>query len=161
MSQRKHRHRSRRSHDGFFYTYRLELGSFVLFAAGVFLLVEELEIKETIWAWLTAVFGTVFGFVDRVVGTVWQIRGSDLVGIALILTALYLSLVRLRYHLLANHGRLDECPQCGSSLERVHRSAIHHLAQTVLRLKLRRYACLGCDWKGIAVTRDTASSGGP
>jgi hypothetical protein len=133
--------------------WRVEVLVAVLVAVAVFLLVERMQIRVTLLRWLgigtetigeslTAIFNTIAAFITRT--TV-----SDLLGYALLLVAVSVVFLRVRWRVRHN-PRFTElrCPTCGSELSRIHRRVSDRVVN--LFAPVRRYRCRNrdCYWQG-------------
>ena len=128
----------------------------VLILLAIFLLVEQMNTRETLYAWLLAAVGGLDSFVTALAtGLVAFVQGttlSDLVAYVLILVVVVLIAWRARYRLLTN-PRLAElcCPRCGGDLHRIHRRWYHRALSFVI--PVRRYRCKepACGWQGLRI----------
>jgi hypothetical protein len=125
-----------------------------LLASGIFLLVEQLEIKRNVLAWLSAAAeiivwtGSAIGrwITDNII----SIRPSDLLGIGLIGIALLMIAFRARARAIARHPApvlKEECPQCKADMVRAPRRLSHRLLEYALWVRIRRYACSKCSFR--------------
>ena len=151
--RRHHHHRKHSAFLEFVLRNKLDLSIAFLFLFGIFLLVERMEIKETVWAWMRGWVMAIYVFIADLFGTVGGLEGSDLIGISLIILALVLLTVRTRRILIANHPALDECPICGGELYRTHRQTPQRVLESVLSLRIKNYSCKDCDFTGQTITR--------
>jgi uncharacterized integral membrane protein len=126
----------------------------LLILLAIFLLVEQMNIRETLYTWLVAV---VDGLGDLAVavggGLARFVRNttlSDLLAYVLIVLVIALAAWRTRYRILTN-PRLAEirCPRCGGEVHRIHRRWYHRALSLIL--PLRRYGCKdrACGWQGL------------
>jgi hypothetical protein len=128
----------------------------ILILLAVFLLVEQMNIRETLYAWLLAaadgVQGLLAAFARSLVRFVEDTTLSDLVAYALLLVVLVLVAWRTRYRLLTNPRLAQiQCPRCGGDLHRIHRRWYHRLVDLVI--PSRRYGCKNpaCGWRGLRI----------
>jgi len=155
---RRKRKRSR-SKPSAWWSFRIEIAALFFFALGVFLLLEEMEIKETLFK------GVVNGFKAISNGFVWLLHAiqhiferfefSDLVGFLFIMIALVLLLIQFRRSLLTHYAVLDVCPECGGELRHIHRLPFQRFLSWLLRLKIRRYGCRDCTFTGVRIRQLT------
>ena len=130
--------------------YWFELTAFGLFALGIFLLVEQLEIKAFIWRTLVNLAGVVRGAASGLLNFFEGIKKSNLVGIVLIVVAAGMIAISLRRRAIARHPRLpleDECPECHRDLDRLKRRWVERLLGFVLRIRIKRYHCSKCSFQ--------------
>jgi hypothetical protein len=138
--------------------WRVELFVALLVAVGVFLLVEQMNIRQTLIGWLRAAVEAASSLTgrlgQRVAEMVRDRSFSDLVGIVLLAAAVIFALGRLRWRLLTL-TRFSEraCPRCESDLHRIHRRPGDRLLN--LFVPVRRYQCKNrdCRWRGIRTGR--------
>ena len=90
-----------------------------MFPLGIFLLVENMEISQTLFKIIKA---TIFLFADfikairnSIYDTLNWLELSDLVGVILILFALYLVALRIRVRLLMLYPKVYECQNCDNN----------------------------------------------
>ena len=137
--------------------YRVELLALLIIVLGIFLLVERLEIRQTIWGWLQAAGpgGRQFlvNIKDWVANYINTFTLSDLTGwILIILTTIFIAW-RIRYRFLqSRYWRATSCPKCGSqNLQRVHRTWFDRILSYILMPHAHRYKCptRECGWSGL------------
>lgn len=139
--------------------WRLEVFIVLLVAVGIFLLVEQMQIRQTLLSWLRWGFQALRSFggsmrrglVDFVRNTTF----SDLTGYALLLIALAFAAWRTRWRLMTMpRFTARKCPRCGSDLRRIHRRFLDRLLS--LFVPVRRYRCRNrdCWWCGLRVRED-------
>lgn len=157
MSETRHRHRrkSKRFKNSFFGAFKQEFLIGILFLLGVFLLVEDLEIKEAIYngilnffRWISESFSSL---VEKILEVIQSFEGSDIVGNLLIIMAIVLFIIRIRSKAIERYGELSRCPECDAELVRVHRNAFQRLTGDLFRLKIQRYRCKSCDFDGLRI----------
>jgi hypothetical protein len=138
--------------------WRPEILALLLVALAIFLLVEQMQIRETLLGWLDRVLEAVVTFGGRIgQGLADFIRNttlSDLAGYTLLLIAFLFVSWRVRWRLMTMpRFTTRKCPRCGGDLQRIHR----HRADRVLDLyvPVRRYRCKDgdCDWRGLRTGR--------
>jgi hypothetical protein len=138
--------------------WRVELFIALVIATAVFLLVEQLQIRETVMGWLrkglqalrSSGVGILRGLVDFVQSTTL----SDLTGYALLLAALVFVGWRARWRLMTTPRFTErQCPRCGGDLRRIHR----HLADRMVNVfvPVGRYRCRNrdCRWHGLRIRK--------
>ena len=105
-------------HKSFHKEYSFEIKVVLLFTLGIFLLVEDLEIKQYIFEAIRTIFSTIgLGikwFRDSILFLIKQFEVSDIVGISLILYVVYLVANRWRDRRINRYMDLHSCPQCES-----------------------------------------------
>lgn len=138
--------------------WRVELFIVLMMIVGIFLLVERMQIRQTILSWLE--WGLV-ALKDQ--GTTIQ-KGlkrfvrrttlSDLIGYSLLLLALGVMIWRMRRRLMTLPRFTEyQCPRCGGDLHRIHRLRRDHMLD--LFVPVRRYRCKNsdCRWQGLRTKR--------
>jgi len=127
-----------------------ELVALGLFSSGVLFLVEQLEIRATLFRGLRTFVGVVGNTVSDLWNLISSVRKSNLVGIVLILAAAWMVAYRLRGRAIHRYQTLPleaECPECHEDLHRKERRLIDRLLQLILRVRIRRYACGKCSFR--------------
>ena len=156
---RRRRDRKPRREEGigrFWAKWRVEIVIVLLIALAVFLLVERMQIRQSLWALLRKGYEVLLGLVgsvqDWLVNLVRNTTISDLTAYVLLLVVLVVMAWRIRWRLMrAQRLTGQECPRCGSDLRRTHRRWRDRLVN--LYLPVRRYGCngRGCSWSGLRV----------
>ncbi len=138
--------------------WRAEIVIGLLVAFGIFLLVERMQIRQTLLGWLRqgAQFLRELGgdVVRGIEAFVQSTTVSDLTGYTLLLVALVAVAWRTRWRLMTMPRFTSRtCPQCGSDLHRIHRRPSDRLLD--LFVPVRRYRCKNrdCRWQGLRVKR--------
>jgi len=143
-------------HKPFLTEYNFEIRVIILFALGIFLIVEELEIKEYIFYFIRIVAKTISNviasFINGILFLFNKIEGSDLVGITLILYVLYLIANRWRERMIERFSELKNCPSCESKLERIPRKWNHKLISFIYFTKIKNYRCKQCLFSAIKLS---------
>lgn len=140
--------------------FRVELFLSLLILLGLFLLFERLNIRQTLWLWLSgagrALVGGVTAAVAATLNFLTNRTASDLTGLALILGAVGLLGWRTRRRIIQSPSLSDKaCPRCGKELHRVHRAPGDRLIGFFL--PMRRYLCTSadCGWTGLRIYTTT------
>tara|TARA_B100000242_G_scaffold241741_1_gene181861 strand:- start:111 stop:593 length:483 start_codon:yes stop_codon:yes gene_type:complete len=137
------------------YSFELTVFSMVIF--GTFLLVENMEISQTLFKLGKSVlyfFADLIKAVrDLLINILNVLEISDMVGVILIVFALYLILIRIRIRLLMNYPKIYTCQHCESSskLKRIQKKLKHRIIHFVLRLRIYYYQCQDCYKKQLIV----------
>ena len=112
--KRKRKKSSTKKEASFFKEYNFEITVFVMFLLGVFLLVEKMEISHTLFQIIKDTIFLFADFIKVIRDSIYDILRwlelSDLVGVILILFALYLIILRIRVRLLMLYPKIYECP---------------------------------------------------
>ncbi len=145
-------------HNSFHKEYSFEIKVILLFTLWIFLLVEDLEIKQYIFETIrTIFFTTVLGmkwFRDSILFLIKQFEVSDIVGISLILYVVYLVANRWRDRMIERYMDLNSCPQCGSGeIQRIKKNLQHKIMGMVYFAKVKHYKCKQCEHKEIKLVK--------
>ena len=141
--------------------YNYEITIVVLIALGIFLLVEDLEIKHYMYLglrwFLFSIGGIIIGIRDNIILLLEKdlFELSDLVGISLILFALYLAAKRWRDREIERYSELSICPNCGGKLQRVQRTPKQKIISFFYVAQVKNYSCRECEFKGIKMSKKT------
>jgi hypothetical protein len=130
----------------------------LLVCLAVFLLVEQMNIRQSLYTGLVGLAGWLSRAVASVSeGLVKLARGttmSDLTAYLLLLVVAGLVIWRVRHRLLTVPRFSDaQCPRCGSQLTRIHRRRVDRVLS--MFVPVRRYQCKNheCAWRGRRVYR--------
>ena len=148
---------TKQKHKPFFSEYSFELKVVILFALGIFLLIEDLEIKNYTQTFIRFIMFTIGDIIvwlrDNTLFIIKQFEVSDLVGISLIIYVLYLIAERWRERMIERFSELRNCPQCGSDLNRIHKELKHIIMSYIYFLQVKHYHCTSCSYKGIKLNK--------
>lgn len=140
----------------------MEILIVILLCLAIFLLLERMNIRQSLYAWLV----TLAEDIVRLLASVSQdlarfVRRtalSDLIAYLLLLVVVGLVIWRIRHRLLTLPKFSDaQCPRCGGELTRIHRRWLDRMLN--LFVPLRRYRCKNneCTWQGLRVHRSERS----
>ena len=155
--KRKRKKSNSKKEISFFKEYNFEITVFAMFVLGVFLLVEKMEISQTLFKFIKT---TIFLFADlikairdSIYDTLSWLELSDLVGVVLILFALYLIALRIRVRLLMLYPKIYECQYCDNKnkLKRIPKKLKHRIIHFALRLRVYYYQCDNCYKKQLII----------
>ena len=141
--------------------YNYEITIVVLIALGIFLLVEDLEIKHYMYLglrwFLFSIGDIIIGIRDNIILLLEKdlFELSDLVGISLILFALHLAAKRWRDREIERYSELSICPKCGGKLQRVQRTPKQKIISLFYVAQVKNYSCRECAFKGIKMSKKT------
>jgi hypothetical protein len=157
MSETKETQRGRRGRStgpAIADAYGFEIAVALLTASGVFLLVERLQIKATLYSWSVAALRRVAAEVHSALAQIWHVleinEKSDIVGGVLIVAACGLVADRMRRRWIGRHPIEDTCSICGVDLFRRRRTWPQRVLGVLLRVELSAYGCRGCGRRGVA-----------
>ena len=136
--------------------YRVELSALLLAAIGIFLLVEQMDLRQkmsevvhSIATILSLLLNHTENFFFHYVR---NLRPSDLLGWILLIVFLLFVTWRIRYR-FTNDDRwmVETCPKCGAELHRTHRSTLDRILAAIFLPNARRYRCNNrkCGWSGL------------
>ena len=129
--------------------YSFELLILFLILTGVFLLVENMEIKSTIIYYVTGLmkFGLQFfqSIITSLSGFIQSREGSDIIGMGLIFLAIILLYFRYRKMILTEWNSGKNCPGCESKMVRKKKESKHKILAKIFFLKVRHYSCAKCN----------------
>ncbi len=141
----------------FYQEYNFEITVVLLIALGVFLLVEELEIKHYLYEIIKVIFFTIGNFIkllrDTSIYIIDKFEISDLVGISLILLAIFLIANRWRERKIERYSVLKNCPDCNGDLQRVKRDYNQKMTGFIYFLTVKNYRCKSCNYTGFKLVR--------
>ena len=141
----------------FYQEYNFEITVVLLIALGVFLLVEELEIKHYLYEFIKVIFFTIGSFIkllrDGSIFIFDKFEISDLVGISLILLALFLIANRWRERMIERYSVLRNCPDCNGDLQRIKRDFNQKMTGLLYFLTVKNYRCKSCNYTGFKLVR--------
>ena len=134
----------------FYQEYNFEITVVLLIALGVFLLIEELEIKHYLYEFIKIIFFTIGNFIkllrDGSIFIIDKFEISDLVGISLILLALFLIANRWRERMIERYSVLKNCPDCNGDLQRIKRDFNQKMIGYIYFLTVKNYHCKSCNY---------------
>ena len=145
-------------HNSLHKEYSFEIKVVLLFTLGIFLLIEDLEIKQYIFEAIRTIFFIIgFGikwFRDSILFLIKQFEVSDIVGISLILYVVYLVAHRWRERMIDRYMDLHSCPQCGSDeIQRIKKNLKHQVMGIIYFVKVKHYQCKQCGHKEIKLVK--------
>jgi hypothetical protein len=150
----------------FLRAYGFEIIWLLIVLLGIFLIIERLSIRRLFGAGLNRFAaaaqhgaGNLGGIAADLLA---RITLSDAIGYALVLGALGVIALRVRWRLLHNPAlALLRCPQCHGNIHRVHRHTVDRVIS--FYVPVRRYRCTDdqCRWFGLRVGTGHGSSREP
>ena len=143
--------------ESFFQEYNFEITVFSMIILGVFLLVEQMEISQTIFNFVKKIIFLFADMIKAIRDKFYEIFNwievSDLVGLVLIGFAGFLITIRTRIRLLTKYQKMSECPECkpGYKLKRIQKKLKHRIIHIILRLRVYNYQCQNCYKKQLVI----------
>ena len=136
--------------------YRTEIVAVLVALFGVFLLVEQFEIRETMLEVYIRLADSLKRLAlttqEKLVAYITNFTPSDFLGWVLIIVTSVFILWRMRYRFLnSDYWKVDQCPKCGGELNRIHRSLLDRVLSWIIMPHARRYLCAdsNCNWSGL------------
>jgi signal transduction histidine kinase len=132
--------------------FRVEIIALLVALLGVFLLVERLEIRASVIRFLQTLFTQLRVGQERILTYITSFTVSDFIGWILILLTSAFVVWRARYRFLTSRfWRIEDCPRCGNTLHRIHRTRFDRFLTWILLPHSRRYRCNNdeCHWSGL------------
>ena len=137
--------------------YDYELTAIFLILLGIFLLIEDLEIKEYLYDFFQNIFSSIVYVITKIINIfvliIKQFETSDIVGIVLTFMGFYMLLKIWRDRQISRYSYLQNCPQCGGNLRRIPRTSKQKLSGFIFGSKIKHYSCNICDYKGIKMSK--------
>jgi len=153
--ERKRKRAEKNSREAFLQEYSFEVTVVIMFLLGIFLLVEKMEISETLFFISKTILfffaDAIKAFRDLLVNILGSVEVSDLVGLVLILFAIFLIAIRWRHRMLINYQKLTECPDCDNKLKRVPKRIKHRFVGYIFRFRVYFYQCDNCYKKYLTI----------
>ena len=155
--KRKRKKSNSKKQVSFLKEYNFEITIFTIFVLGIFLLVEKMEISQTIFNIFKNLIFLFADFIKAIRNLIYHtlswLELSDLVGAILILFALYLIALRIRFRLLLIYPKIYECQNCDNKnkLKRIPKRAKHRIIHFALRLRVYYYQCENCYKKQLII----------
>ena len=157
MSINKRKGIKKGKHKSFFKEYNYEMTAVFLILLGIFLLVENLEIKYYIYLFLQKIFFSLIFVFSKILNSfliiIKQFETSDIVGVALTLIGFYMLLRIWREREISRNSYLQNCPECGGNLRRIPRTSRQKVSGVIFGSKIKHYSCNICDYKGIKMSK--------
>ena len=148
---------TKQKYKSFISEYSFEIKVVILFALGIFLLIEDLEIKNYIYTFIRFIMFAIGDIIvwlrNNTLFIIKQFEVSDLVGISLIIYVLYLIAERWRERILERFLELTICPKCGSDLKRIRKEFKHLVMSYIYFIQVKHYHCTSCSYKGIKLNK--------
>ena len=141
----------------FFKEYNYEITAVCLILLGIFLLVENLEIKYYLYIFLQKIFFSLIFVFSKILNSfliiIKQFETSDIVGVALTLIGFYMLLRIWREREISRNSYLQNCPECGGNLRRIPRTSRQKVSGFIFGSKIKHYSCNICGYKGIKMSK--------
>ena len=153
MKSKKSNRKSKKSK--FWRKYNFEIVIFSLIVIGIFLIIEDFNIKNSIlnayiqiYDFLIKLFLTLYVALTTLL---YGVENSDLFGLGLIVFAIFLILLKWRQNLLNEYSIYEVCRYCNSRIHRIKRRKRIKIFAYIFRLKIKRYQCTACNQVGYII----------
>ena len=151
--EKKSRKSSKTSRKNKFWKkYNFEIFVFGLIVIGTFLIIENFNIKESIINTYTLIYNYLINILLKLylifTTLLYNVENSDLLGLSLIIFAIFLILLRWRQRLLNEYSSYEVCRYCNSRIHRIKRRKRIKIFAYIFRLKIKRYQCTDCNQVG-------------
>ena len=153
MKSRKSNRKSGK--NKFWQKYNFEIFVFFLVFIGIFLIVENFNIKESVsntYILIRNYLNKAFLELYLIFTTLlYSVENSDLFGLGLIVFAIFLIFLRWRQQLINEYSTYEVCRLCNSRIHRIKRKKRIKIFAYIFRLKIKRYQCTACNQIGYIV----------
>ena len=137
--------------------YNFEIFILFLIFLGIFLLLENFELKSLIKTLINDIFNLITllfkKFYHFIFNFISRIEQSDIVGLSLLSIAFFLIIIRWRYRLILKYSFFDTCRNCNNKIQRIKRKRIIKISSYLLRLKVKKYECKICKLQDYKISR--------
>jgi len=151
MERKKRDRRKKKKEQSFCDTYWFEMTVVTLMGMGIFLILEELEIKAAVYHFVVDHFVGAWTYIRStgrsVLDWIRQVKTSNMVGFTLIVIAVVMMLWKLRLRAFKRHPHITLCPVCGADLHRIHCTFRQRIQELFLWLRITHYSCCKCPFR--------------
>ncbi len=155
--KQKRKGASKSKYKIFFEDFNFEIKVVSLLALGIFLLVEELEIKHYLLKLIKLIIFNSGKVIQYVLNkSVFFIRGfefSDVVGISILLYVFYLIANRSRERLFNRFPNINNCSKCNGKIHRIRKKWKHKVLSYVYFITVKHYRCTDCNNQEIKLVK--------
>lgn len=153
MKSRKSNRKSGK--NKFWQKYNFEIFVFFLIFIGIFLIVENFNIKDSV----LNTYILIRNYLDKAflelylifTTLLYSVENSDLFGLGLIVFAIFLIFLRWRQQLINEYSTYEVCRLCNSRIHRIKRKKRIKIFAYIFRLKIKRYQCTACNQVGYII----------
>ena len=136
--------------------YYFELLITILILLGLFLLLEDFELKKLLQSSFIQMYEKmkyiVFNIYNSTFEFILKIETSDIIGLILIFSAILLIFLRWRNNLIYNYASSQFCVNCKGKLQRVKKNVKIRVLALFARLKVKKYQCKDCKFQTYKIT---------
>ena len=148
-TEKKPKRRTKRvKKESIFKKYSFEITIVSMISLGLFLLLENFELKLlikqffiTCYELIKEILKIIFG---KMVSKIFKIESSDIFGISLLFFAFSLLFLKWRHDLIIKNSVIDKCPKCNNRIHRIRRRKRIKILSYIARLKVKHYHCHIC-----------------
>ncbi len=137
--------------------YNFELLIVILIFLGLFLLLEDFELKKFLKNFSIQIYEGIkyifFLFLNSIFEYILKIESSDIIGLILIFSAIMLIFLRWRNNLIYQYSSSEFCFNCKGKLQRIKRKIKIKVFAFLIRLKVKKYQCKDCKLQSYKITR--------
>ena len=153
MKSKKSSRKSKKSN--FWRKYNFEIVIFSLIVIGIFLIIEDFNIKNSILNAYIQIYNYIiklfFALYVALTTLLYGVENSDLFGLGLIVFAIFLILLKWRQNLLNEYSIYEVCRHCNNRIHRIKRRKRIKIFAYIFRLKIKRYQCTACNQVGYII----------
>ena len=153
MKSKKSNRKSKKSK--FWRKYNFEIVIFSLIAIGIFLIIEDFNIKNSILNAYVQIYESLIKLIltlyVALTTLLYGVENSDLFGLGLIVFAIFLIFLRWRQQLINEYSTYEVCRFCNSRIHRIKRKKRIKIFAYIFRLKIKRYQCTACNQVGYII----------
>jgi len=136
--------------------YNFEFLIAFLIFLGLFLLLEDFELKEFLINFSIQIYEyikyIIFLFLNSIFKYFLKIESSDIIGLILIFSAVTMIFLRWRNNLIYKYSSSHFCINCKGKLQRIKRKTKIKIFAFLIRLKIKRYNCKDCKLQTYKIT---------
>ena len=136
--------------------YNFEFLIAFLIFLGLFLLLENFELKEFLQNYSIQIYESIkhiiFLFFRFIFEYLLKIESSDIIGLILIFFAILLTFFRWRNNLIYQYSSSEFCFNCKGKLQRIKRKVKIKIIASLIRLKIKKYQCRDCKLQSYKIT---------
>ena len=141
----------------FFKDFNFEIKVILLLALGIFLLVEELEIKHFLFELIKLIIFNIGKVIQWLLNKsaffIMRFEFSDIVGISILLYVFYLIANRSRERLFNRFPNINNCSKCNGKIHRIRKKWKHKVLSYVYFITVKHYQCTECNYQEIKLVK--------
>ena len=137
--------------------FNFEIKVILLLALGIFLLIEELEIKNSFFELIKLIIFNISKVIQWILNKsaffITRFEFSDIVGISILLYVFYLIANRSRERLFNRFPNLNNCSKCNGKIHRIRKKWNHKVLSYVYFITVKHYQCTECNYQEIKLIK--------